>query len=107
MVGVFSLGGIPLTIGFTGKFLVFTAAMEKGHFLLVLIAMANVVVSLYYYIQIIRAAYLLEPQEDQGRVPFSAFASSLTVVLVVFTVAGGFFPGYLYDIAARAAGVLP
>ena len=67
MVGVFSLGGIPPTIGFTGKFLVFTAAMERGYFLLVLIAMINVVVSLYYYIQVVRAAFLLEPDEELPR----------------------------------------
>jgi len=47
LVGVFSLGGIPPTFGFAGKFLVFNAAMEKGYFLLVFIAMINVVVSLY------------------------------------------------------------
>ena len=43
MLGVFSLGGIPPTIGFTGKFLVFTAAMKNGYFYLVLIGMVNVV----------------------------------------------------------------
>jgi NADH-quinone oxidoreductase subunit N len=53
LVGVFSLGGIPPTIGFTGKFLVFNAAMQKGYVVLVLIAMINVVVSLYYYIQVV------------------------------------------------------
>jgi NADH:ubiquinone oxidoreductase subunit 2 (subunit N) len=46
LLGVFSLGGIPPTIGFTGKFLVFVAAVEKGLFYLVLIGMINVVVSL-------------------------------------------------------------
>lgn len=107
MVGVFSLGGIPPTIGFTGKFLVFTAAMEKGYFLLVLIAMANVVVSLYYYVQIIRAAYLLEPAGPLPDIPLSPFGKSLTLALVVFVFIGGVFPGYVYEIAARAAGVLP
>lgn len=107
MVGVFSLGGIPPTIGFTGKFLVFTAAMEKGHFVLVLIAMANVAVSLYYYIQIIRAAYLLEPDGEGSAISLSLFGKSLTVALVIFVFLGGVFPGYLYEVAARAAGVLP
>jgi len=107
MVGIFSLGGIPPTIGFTGKFLLFTAAMEKGHFVLVLIAMANVAVSLYYYIQIIRAAYLLEPGGEVSAISLSLFGRSLAVALVIFVFLGGLFPGYLYEIAARAAGVLP
>jgi NADH-quinone oxidoreductase subunit N len=107
MVGVFSLGGIPPTIGFTGKFLVFTAAMEKGYFLLVLVAMINVAVSLYYYIQIIRAAYLLEPLEDRPGVPLSFFGRCITVLLVMVIVFGGVFPKTIYEIAAKAAGVLP
>lgn len=47
MLSLFSLAGIPPTMGFTGKLLVFVAAMEKGLFFLVLIAMINVVISLY------------------------------------------------------------
>jgi len=58
MLGVFSLGGIPPTVGFTGKFFLFTAAMKSGHFFLVLVAMANVAVSLYYYALIVKAVYL-------------------------------------------------
>jgi NADH-quinone oxidoreductase subunit N len=46
MMSLFGLAGIPPTIGFTGKLLIFTAAMEKGYFTLVLIAMINVVISL-------------------------------------------------------------
>ena len=64
MVSLFSLAGIPPTVGFTGKFLVFVAAMERGYFTLVLIAMINVVISLYYYLLVIKAAYLLEPKEE-------------------------------------------
>ena len=63
MVSLFSLAGIPPTIGFAGKFLVFVAAIEKGYVALVIIAMINVVVSLYYYLLVIKAAYLLEPAE--------------------------------------------
>lgn len=37
MIGLFSLAGIPPTAGFTGKFLVFAAAMERGDFWLVFI----------------------------------------------------------------------
>ena len=78
MVGVFSLGGIPPTIGFTGKFLVFTAAMERGYFLLVLIAMINVVVSLYYYILVVKAAFLLEPDAELPAIHLSVPATLLT-----------------------------
>jgi len=102
LVGVFSLGGIPPTMGFTGKFLVFNAAMERGYFLLVLIAMINVVVSLYYYVQVVKAAFLIEPEEELPNIKLSTPATILTVVMVVFIVAGGIFPRYLFQLATAA-----
>jgi NADH-quinone oxidoreductase subunit N len=106
MVGVLSLGGIPPTIGFTGKFLVFTAAMQRGYFLLVLIAMINVVVSLYYYIQVVKAAFLLEPEEGQPSINLSAPTAILTMVMVVVIVVGGIFPRYLFQLAGAAVRAL-
>jgi NADH-quinone oxidoreductase subunit N len=107
LVGVFSLGGIPPTIGFTGKFLVFNAAMERGYFLLVLIAMINVVVSLYYYVQVVRAAFLLEPAEELPSIKLSTPATTLTVVMIVIIVVGGIFPRYLFQLATAAIQSLP
>ena len=106
MAGVFSLGGIPPTIGFTGKFLLFNAAMERGYFLLVLIAMINVVVSLYFYIQVVRAAYLLEPDEKLPALHLSAPATTLTAVMIVVIVVGGIFPRYLFQLAEAAVKAL-
>jgi NADH-quinone oxidoreductase subunit N len=102
LVGVFSLGGIPPTIGFTGKFIVFNAAMERGYFLLVLIAMINVVVSLYYYVQVVKAAFLLEPEKELPAIHLSTPATILTVVMIVVIVVGGIFPRYLFQLAQAA-----
>jgi NADH-quinone oxidoreductase subunit N len=102
LVGVFSLGGIPPTIGFTGKFLVFNAAMERGYFLLVLIAMINVVVSLYYYVQVVKAAFLLEPEKELPTIHLSAPATILTALMVVVIVVGGIFPRYIFQLATAA-----
>jgi NADH-quinone oxidoreductase subunit N len=107
LVGVFSLGGIPPTIGFTGKFLVFNAAMERGYFLLVLIAMINVVVSLYYYVQVVRAAFLQEPEEELPAISLSVPAILLTVVMVIVIAVGGLFPRYLFQLATAAIQSLP
>ncbi|HYA40234.1 MAG TPA: NADH-quinone oxidoreductase subunit N, partial [Syntrophobacteraceae bacterium] len=64
MVGLFGLAGIPPTAGFMGKFFVFAAALEKGYLLLVVIGMINATISLYYYLIVIRAAYLLQPVKE-------------------------------------------
>jgi NADH-quinone oxidoreductase subunit N len=106
MLGVFSLAGIPPTIGFTGKLLVFAAAMKRGYFTIVLIAMINVVISLYYYILVVRATYLLEPDEALPRLQLSSPTKILTGVLVTVMVVMGVFPHYLLEIARAAARVL-
>ena len=107
MLGVFGLGGLPPTIGFSGKFLLFTAAMKSGHFFLVLTAMINVAVSLYYYALVVKAAYLDEPEEDLPPIPLSVPEKLLTLALIVVLVGGGLFPQVLYDLALAAAHVLP
>lgn len=106
LLGVFSLGGIPPTIGFTGKFLLFTAAMKNGYFYLVLIGMFNVVVSLYYYALIVKAAYFQEAEKDLPRIPLSPMIRLLTSAMIILVVGGGLFPGYLYELAGAAARCL-
>jgi NADH-quinone oxidoreductase subunit N len=106
MVSIFSLAGIPPTIGFTGKFLVFAAAMQKGYFTLVLIAMINVVISLYYYLLILKAAYLQEPAEELPPLSLSPPIKILAALLVCVMVVAGIFPRYLIELANAAAAVL-
>ncbi|MBT8367700.1 MAG: NADH-quinone oxidoreductase subunit N [Deltaproteobacteria bacterium] len=106
MVSIFSLAGIPPTIGFTGKFLVFIAALEKGYFTLVLIAMINVVISLYYYLLILKAAYLLEPEEVQPGIQLSTPIKMLTGALVVVMVVVGIYPHHLIELTKAAAQML-
>ena len=106
MLAVFGLAGIPPTIGFTGKFLVFTAAMEKGYITLVIIAMINATISLYYYIMVVKAAYLMEPDVEQPRLPISLPTKVLTGALVAAMVVFGIFPHYLLEVARAAARML-
>jgi NADH-quinone oxidoreductase subunit N len=103
MLAIFSLGGIPPTIGFTGKFMVFTAAMKKGYFFLVFLGMVNVVISLYYYALVVKAAYLLKPEKELQPIRLSTATRFLAVILVIAIVAGGIFPGRLYSLALSAA----
>ncbi len=103
MVSIFSLAGIPPTIGFTGKFLVFIAALQKGYFSLVLIAMINVVISLYYYLLILKAAYLLEPEEVKAGIQLSTPSKILTGALVAVMVVVGIYPHHLIELTKAAA----
>jgi len=106
MMALFGLAGIPPTVGFTGKLLIFKAAMERGYLVLVLIAMANVVVSLFYYLLVIKAAYLDEPKESQPPLVLAPATRILAFALLAVIVVAGIFPTHLIEIARDAVQAL-
>jgi NADH-quinone oxidoreductase subunit N len=62
LLGLLSLAGIPPLAGFTGKFLLFSVAARAGYHWLVILAALNSTVSLYYYLRIVRQAYIEDPE---------------------------------------------
>jgi len=58
MLALFSLAGIPPLAGFFGKFFLFTAAAKQGMYILVFIAVLNTIISLYYYLLVVKAMFL-------------------------------------------------
>ena len=57
---------IYLTVGFMGKLSLLTAALSKGHLALVIIAMINAAIAVYYYLSVVREAWFRDP----GDLPF-------------------------------------
>ena len=58
MLALFSLAGIPPVAGFFGKFFLFAAAAKQGLYILVIIAVLNTILSLYYYLLVVKAMFL-------------------------------------------------
>jgi NADH-quinone oxidoreductase subunit N len=73
---------------------------------LVLIAMVNVVISLYYYLLVVKAAYLLEPAVEPPPMQVPAAVNVLAVALVTFMVVFGVYPQAFIEIARFAAAAL-
>jgi NADH-quinone oxidoreductase subunit N len=71
-LALFSLAGIPPVAGFFGKFFLFTAAAEKGFYMLVLIAVLNTIISLYYYLLVVKAMFI-----NKSESPINKFRSDL------------------------------
>ncbi len=91
-VFLLSLAGFPPTGGFLAKFYLFRAAAERPELMwLVVAAVLNSVVSVYYYLRIVVAMYFREQAEDLGSYPSVALAVVL-VVLVVLVVGLGIAP---------------
>jgi len=106
MLGLFGLAGIPPTVGFTGKFLVFAAALKKGYLILVIIGMVNATLSLYYYLIVIKAAYLLKPVREYLPVRVDGVTRSLSIALVVLMICVGIFPDRFMQLTEAAAAAL-
>ncbi len=106
MVSIFSLAGIPPTIGFSAKLFVFLAAMEQGYFTLVLIAMINVLISLYYYLLVLKAAYLSKPDTVQPDLRLSPALKLLSGALILIMVGLGIYPTLLLELADAAVRAL-
>lgn len=62
-VGVFALAGIPPFAGFTAKLALLKAALNQGYLLLVIIAVVNTVIAIYYYLAIARETFFRDPGE--------------------------------------------
>lgn len=101
-----SLTGIPPTAGFVGKFYLFAAAVEAGYIWLVLIAVVNSAISLFYYMRVVVAMYMRD-LPPQG---LALSTSSTLRVALLLAAAGtlllGIFPGPILEFArASAAGI--
>ena len=105
LIFMLSLGGIPPTAGFMGKFWLFSAAIEAGFVWLAVIGVLNSAISLYYYIRVVVFMYL--KKDATGSEP--VFSPSLAIavgVAVVATIFLGVYPRLLFDVADASARTL-
>ena len=97
-LALFSLAGIPPFAGFFSKFFVFAAAFHSGYYLIVFIALVNTVISLYYYLLIIKAMFIT-PNEQ----PIPAFQNGSAMRLCLMACVAGIL---LLGIVSQVYGVL-
>jgi len=110
----FMLGfaGFPLTGGFIGKFYVFAAAYRNGWTWLVIVGVLATLVSLYYYLGLVRAMFMRRSEDLQlapigGSPPREALLQTGVLVCLVVTVGSFFVVQPLVDVAKHAAASLP
>jgi NADH-quinone oxidoreductase subunit N len=101
ILGIFALAGVPPSIGFTGKLLIFTSAMKQGYFWLVLIGAVNGTVSLYFYLKVIYAAYFMEGA-DLPPVTLRWPTRILNYALCSAIIGFGIFPDRVVELARAA-----
>lgn len=106
-VFLISLTGVPISAGFVGKFYLFRAAVYADQTYLAIIGVILSVVSAYYYLYVVVAMYMREPD---GRDEWGSESMGSKVVLAfdaVVTLGLGVFPGRVLELARMAAQSLP
>ncbi len=96
-LALLSLAGIPPLGGFVGKLYLFSAAMEQGYLWLVIVAALNSVVSLFYYLLVLRRMYIVEPGTLGPRLSISVPVKAVLLVTCVGIFWLGILPGTLMN----------
>jgi NADH-quinone oxidoreductase subunit N len=95
-VSMLSLAGIPLTAGFIGKFMMFSTALSEYHVWLVVIAVINAVIGIFYYFRVIVAMYFKDAERNE--IQSTSYFNFVLGFSAVLTVIVGIYPAFLSNL---------
>ena len=105
-VSLLSLGGLPPTAGFIGKYYIFLAAVSAGHHWLAIIGVLTSVVSVFFYLRVVVNMYMAEPSGSPlpARVTGSGMAAlGLSVAAILYL---GILPSSIIDLASASIATI-
>jgi len=103
LVFMLSFAGVPLTMGFWGKFYLFRTAVQAGNVSLALIGLLTSLVSAYYYLRIIVYMFM---KPGEGELHMDKWVSLVLVVTALAVVILAIFPGIVFEWASQAVMLL-
>jgi NADH-quinone oxidoreductase subunit N len=101
-VFMLSLAGIPALAGFTGKFYLFSAAVNAGYVGLAIIGVLNSVVSMYYYAGVLMRMFMAEGSGEIQGVANRPYLTATLLISTVGTIVLGLFPSWAFELARSA-----
>ena len=105
MMALFSLAGIPPLAGFFGKFFLFTAAAQNGYFWLIIIAVINVTISLYYYLMVVKAMFINKNETPIARIENDIYTKISFIICLVGIFVLGFYSSIFEYINSVSIGL--
>ena len=103
---MFALAGFPLTAGFTGKFFVFSSAMNEGFIWLIVIAVLNSLISVYYYLRVVVNMYMKPGETEVEHLPVGSSAGLVLLICVYAIIHIGIFPSLFIRMAENGISSL-
>jgi len=104
-IAAFGMAGMPPTVGFLGKFMIFTAAISKPLYAIVILAVINAGIAAYYYLKMVRAAYI-NCEEDLPPIKLGVPKYIFGIFFIVSILAAGIFPQSLMELAKTAVNTI-
>ena len=101
-VFLLSLGGFPPTAGFIGKWYIFAAAVQDGHYALAIIGVLSSVVSVFFYLRIVVMMYMTEDESAPARPAVSLASMTALGFAVLATFYLGVLPTRVIDYALQS-----
>ena len=101
-ISLFSLAGIPPTAGFFGKLFLLTSGASTGNYLWITIAALNMIVSLYYYLRVVRAMFMDKNENPIEKIKAGTSANAALIICVAGIILIGFMSGfynYIYKLS--------
>lgn len=105
MLALFSLAGIPPFAGFFSKFFIFAAAAEQGFYVLVFIALINTIISLYYYLLIVKAMFINKNETPISYIQSDNYTRISLIVCTAGVIALGLISSIYENIGTFSFGI--
>jgi NADH-quinone oxidoreductase subunit N len=104
-VCLLSLGGIPPTLGFIGKYLVFLYALEEGYLWLALVVVATSLIGVFYYLRVVYTLYMRPQVRETDGLGIDLWGRVAAVVAALGSLALGIWPAQVLEWASHAVRV--
>jgi NADH-quinone oxidoreductase subunit N len=102
LIFMFSLAGVPPTVGFIGKYYLFSAAVQSHLYWLAIIGVINSAISAYFYLNVVVTMYMKGDAEGEFSVLNSGLLKTTILIGAVATIIIGLFPSYMLSIALHS-----
>jgi NADH-quinone oxidoreductase subunit N len=101
-----SLAGLPPTAGFIGKLFLFASLLDARWVWLAVVGAINSVISLYYYVRVIRNIFLRDPEGDAGQLSFTSPQIALVLLLAAPTLIFGLYYSPIIEFANASVAMI-
>jgi NADH-quinone oxidoreductase subunit N len=105
-ISLLSLGGLPPTVGFIGKWYIFTAAVSSGYYGLAIIGVLTSVVSVFFYLRVVVMMYMADRQTERALPAVTGLGLAALALAIVAIVYLGVLPAPVLDFAAASIGTI-